>query len=141
MQVLSEVTTKGPRVFRNEDSAVALSPDQDVGVRRAERKIGRVAHPDSVNGDGSARAGLADRVPDWLASKILIKHEADGHRSGIPPSLLGHSLFDQLADTKLGRAWRVFRMLAFQLGPVVCHVRINSRPMLAGEGDDLVNQV
>jgi hypothetical protein len=75
-EVLGEVTRQTLFIKTDEDPAVRLSPDQDVGVFGTFRQFTRVTDPHGVDGIAAVEILLEDGRPE-RAGNILVQDEAD----------------------------------------------------------------
>ena len=64
IEVRGEMSRHGSSVIGDQDEAVLLSPEQEFGVRHAERKFGLLSHACDIEREGAPGVGSSHGRPE-----------------------------------------------------------------------------
>ena len=75
LHVLSEVSGQSVQILAEEDTGLALGPEQDCWVRAPERQIRRIADTNDIDRQRALGIVPHDGHPEWTA-QVLVQKEA-----------------------------------------------------------------
>ena len=106
IEVHGKVSQHGSSVIGVQDEAVLLSPEEDFGVRHAERKFSLLSHANDLEREGAPGVDSSHDRPERTA-KVLVENVSQRHESGSIGVERRRPLTHLQSIPYLGYAWRM----------------------------------
>jgi hypothetical protein len=106
IEVHNKVSRHGSSVIGDQDEAVLLSPEEDFGVRNAERKFSLLSHASDLEREGAPGVDSSHGRPERTA-KVLVENVSQRHESGSIGVERRRPLTHLQSIPYLGYAWRM----------------------------------